>query len=183
VAALIWAVLNLALLSYFSFLPPFLAENGFSLAEGAFATSLLLWVMMVSMPVGGYWLQRSGRADAGVILFSALAGLATAGLAFAPMAVIVFSIVIGCLLGPPPGAIMAMPGRVLRRESRAVGFGLFMTLYNVVMVAGPVLLGALRDHFGAVAPVLVGAALFVTVAPLVALFRALQPHSSAVAAR
>ncbi|WP_188311976.1 MFS transporter [Salinarimonas soli] len=175
VAGFAWGTFNLALLAYFSFVPQFLAEHGFGLAEAAFATSLVLWVMIVSMPLGGHRLQQSGRPDTGVMLFSVAAGLVMVGLPFAPAAAIVFALIIGCLLGPPPGALLAMPGRVLRPETRAVGFGVFMTVYNLVMVAGPMLLGALRNQFGAVAPVLVGPALFMSVAPLTLLFRRLQP--------
>ena len=139
-----WAdlgVFNLGLIAYFSFVPGLLVESGYNLADGAFVTSLVLWLLMISMPVGGLWLQRTSRADGTLIAFSALTGLVMAVLSLAPSAALVLSCAMGLLLGPPPGAIMAMPGRVLRPETRAVGFGLFMTIYNITTAGGPVLAG------------------------------------------
>ena len=139
-------------------------------------TSVVLWLMIGSMPIGGLWVQRSGRLDSAVMISCALTGLVLAGLPLAPGAAILFAIAIGLLTGPPPGAMMAMPGRALRPENRAVGVGLFMTVYNVTTAGGPIVAGALRDQFGVSAPVLFGAALFVSVAPLTVLFRrALSP--------
>jgi predicted MFS family arabinose efflux permease len=183
VAGLIWGVFNLGLIAFFSFVPPLLAEHGYGFAEGAFITSLVLWLMMISVPAGGHWLQRTGRTDATIMLFSALTGLAMAALPLAPSVALLFACAVGFLIGPPPGAIMAMPGRVLRPETRAVGLGLFMTIYNVTVAGGPVLAGALKDEWGASAPILFGAALFVGVVPLTMLFRSLIVPASQIEAR
>jgi MFS family permease len=129
--------------------------------------------MIVSMPLGGYWLQRSGRTEAGIMLSCLFLALAMAGLPLAPAAALAFSIVLGVLIGPAPGAIMAMPGRVLRPENRAVGLGLFMMVYYVVLAIGPLAAGALRDVGGSAAPVLFGASAFLCIVPLTALFGAL----------
>jgi predicted MFS family arabinose efflux permease len=173
VAGLIWGSINLGLIAFFSFVPPLLGEHGFSPAAGAFVTSIVLWVMIVSMPLGGYWLQRSGRTEAGIMLSCLFLALAMAGLPLAPAAALAFSIVLGVLIGPAPGAIMAMPGRVLRPENRAVGLGLFMMVYYVVLAIGPLAAGALRDVGGSAAPVLFGASAFLCIVPLTALFGAL----------
>lgn len=173
VAGLVWGVFNLGLITYFSFVPGLLVESGYNLADGAFITSLVLWLLMISMPVGGLWLQRTSRADGTLMAFSALTGLVMAILSLAPSAALVLSCAMSLLIGPPPGAIMAMPGRVLQPETRAVGFGLFMTIYNVTTAGGPVLAGMLKDAFGAFAPVLFGAVMFASVVPLTAAFAAL----------
>jgi predicted MFS family arabinose efflux permease len=175
VAGLIWGVFNLGLVSFFSFVPSYLAQHGYSLREGAFLTSVVLWVLIASIPLGGRWLQRFAQPDLGIILCSALTGLTLAALPLFPLAAPPISLALGLLIGPPPGAIMAMPGRVLRPESRAVGLGLFMTAYNITNAAGPALAGALRDSFGASAPILFGAVVFLSVAPLTLLFRGLSP--------
>ncbi len=85
-----------------------------------------------------------------------------------------FCIAMGVAVGPPPGAILAKPGRVLKPENRAVGLGLFMTVYYVAAAVGPALAGYMGDRMGASAPVLFGAFLFMSIVPLVLLFRALD---------
>jgi predicted MFS family arabinose efflux permease len=67
-----------------------------------------------------------------------------------------------------------MPGRVLTPENRAVGLGLFMTVFYVMTATGPALAGAVADQMGASAPVLLGAFLFMCVVPLTMLFRAVH---------
>jgi predicted MFS family arabinose efflux permease len=125
--------------------------------------------------MGGYFVQLSGRPDAAIMLFSGLAGLALSGLAATTGMPLLFCIAIGLAVGPPPGAILAMPGRVLKPENRAVGLGLFMTVYYVTAAVGPAFAGYVGDRMGASAPVLFGAFLFMSIVPLVMLFRASQP--------
>lgn len=181
VAGLAWGALNLGLIAFFSFVPPLLVTHGFSSAEGSSITSLALWLTLISMPVGGVWLQRRGRPEGAIILFSVLVGIAITVLSLHPAAALPLAIATGLLIGPPPGAIMAMPGRALRPENRAVGLGLFLTVYYVAVALGPVLAGILRDAHGPSAPVLFGAALFLAIAPLTALFRAPSIPAPAVA--
>jgi predicted MFS family arabinose efflux permease len=175
IAGLIWGVFNVGLIAFFSFVPPLLVEHGAELPDAALLTSIGLWVMIASLPLGGYLVQRSGRPDAAIMLFSGLAGLALSGLAAAAGMSLLFCIAIGVAVGPPAGAILAMPGRVLKPESRAVGLGLFMTMYYVTAAVGPALAGVIGDQMGASAPVLLGAFLFMSIVPLVTLFRALHP--------
>jgi predicted MFS family arabinose efflux permease len=171
IAGLIWGVFNVGLIMFFSFVPPLLVKHGAELTNAAFLTSLGLWVMIASVPVGGYLVQRSGRFDAAVMLFSGLAGLALAALTAFPSLTLPLCIAIGVAVGPPPGAILAMPGRVLKPENRAVGLGLFMTVFYVLAAIGPALAGFIGDQMGASAPVLFGSFLFIGVVPLVMLFR------------
>jgi predicted MFS family arabinose efflux permease len=175
IAGLIWGVFNVGLIAFFSFVPPLLVQHGAELPDAALLTSLGLWVMIASLPLGGYLVQRSGRPDAAIMLFSGLAGLALSGLAAAVGMPLLFCIAIGIAVGPPPGAVLAMPGRILHPENRAIGLGLFMTVYYVTAAVGPALAGVVGDQMGASAPVLFGAFLFMTIVPLVMLFRTLHP--------
>jgi len=170
-AGLVWGVFNVGLIVFFSFVPPLLVEHGAELSNAAFLTSLGLWIMMGSVPIGGYLVQRSGRPDAAIMLFSGVAGLAVSGLAASTGVPLLFCIAMGVAVGPPAGAILAMPGRVLKPENRAVGLGLFMTAFYVLTAVGPALAGFIGDRMGASAPVLFGTLLFIAVVPLVLLFR------------
>ncbi len=170
IAGTIWGAVNLALILFFSFVPPLLMEHGYGLAASASVASIVLWLMIVSMPLGGQWLQRQARQYLGLGLLAAATGAMMAGLAFAPSMGIIFSVAIGCLFGPLPGAINTMPGRVLRPENRSVGLALFATMMYAFAAVGPSIAGLLRDHFGAGAPVLFGALLLAAAAPGTAWF-------------
>jgi hypothetical protein len=64
---------------------------------------------------------------------------------------VIWLIAVACLSGMPAGAIMTLPVRVLRPETRAAGMGIFYTLFYVGMGALPALAGMARDRTGNVA--------------------------------
>jgi predicted MFS family arabinose efflux permease len=115
------------------------------------------------------------------MVFCALLAAVMVALALAPVAAIPLGLALAALFGPPPGAIMAMPGRVLRPDTRAAGLGLFLTVYYVLMALGPAAAGVLGDRFGLAAPVLFGAALFLAILPLVAVFALVSRPTGTVA--
>jgi MFS family permease len=183
VAGLAWGAFNVGLVMLFSFGPPLLAARGYTVAEAAFVASTVLWLMLATMPLGGYWLQGRTATDTVVIVLCVGLGLVMAAFAYLPEMALALGVVLACLMGPPPGALMAMPGRVLRPENRASGLGLFLAVYFVVMAIGPAIAGTLRDSFGSVAPILFGSAMFLVIGPLVAAFGGLTRPAQVLAPR
>jgi predicted MFS family arabinose efflux permease len=170
VAGAIWGVFNVGIVLFFTFGPLLMVENGAETLGAAKLTSAALWVMLASVPLGGYLVQRSGRPDLAIVLSTALAALALAAIQV-PQLAPALCFVIGVCVGPPAGAIFSLPGRVLSPENRATGIGLFMTTFYAFNAAGPWLAGALRDATGsAVAPVMLGAAMFAASTPLLIVF-------------
>ena len=51
-------------------------------------------------------------------------------------------IALGLVCGQPAGPIMSLPARVLQPATRAIGMGLFYTVYYAAMMLGPVIAGA-----------------------------------------
>ena len=99
-----------------------------------------------------------------------LGGLA---LALLPVGIasVALGVAFGIAIGPPAGAIVALPTRVLSPEQRAGGFGVFYTGYYIIMAAGPALAGMPRERAGtAAAAVLFAAASMASIAPLLGLF-------------
>ncbi len=143
VAGVMWGNLNLALVLFFSFGPAALTALGVAPAAAAAWTGAALWVVMVSVPLGGLAVQRSGRPDAAIVVFCLLGGGA---LALLPASVLPLAmrVVFGIAIGPPAGAIMSLPARVLAPEHRAGGLGVFLTCYYAILSAGPALAGMLR---------------------------------------
>jgi MFS family permease len=57
-------------------------------------------------------------------------------------------IALGLVCGLPAGSIMSLPARVLDRETRPIGMGLFYTVYYVGMLVGPAIGGRLSVSAG-----------------------------------
>jgi predicted MFS family arabinose efflux permease len=174
VAGLIWGIFNVGLVLFFSFVTPLMLERGHSPLEAGALTSTGLWISMLSVPLCGFAVERGGCPDRAIVLFSIAAGIV---LALLPVlsGTVVLCALFGLLIGPPAGAIMALPARALSASGRAVGLGVFYTCYYGVMAAGPAIAGLLRDAFGTAAAALYfGGGLFLAVAPLLAAFHALR---------
>ena len=53
--------------------------------------------------------------------------------------------ILGSIFGPAGGLIMALPTKVLRDENRAVGMGMFFTIYYIGLGIFPAIAGYIRD--------------------------------------
>jgi len=88
---------------------------------------------------------------------------------------IVLFATIGIIFGPAGGLIMALPAQVLSKENRAIGMGIFFTIYYIGMGIFPAIAGYARDVTGnpAVPLILAGVAILFAVLALVG-FRVIQ---------
>lgn len=149
-AALIWAFVNAALILAFSFGPALLTERGQPLVAASGLTSLSLWTLALCAPFGGILADRTGARD-GVIL----CGLAVLGAGLIALRVglppVPGFVLIGIGTGLCAGPIMTLPAAVLGPATRALGMGLFFTLYYGVTLGGPVLGGWLGALTGSAA--------------------------------
>jgi MFS family permease len=173
VAGVMWGSLNLALVLFFSFAPALLIAMGVPEVGAAAWTGAGLWVVMVLLPLAGILVQRSGRPRAAIVAGGVL-GAGILSLLPAGIVPLALCAVFGLSIALPAGAIMALPARVLTPAHRAGGLGLFYTLYYAFMAFGPAAGGLLRQAFGTpAAAILLGAALFVGLIPLLGLFEML----------
>ncbi len=173
VAGVMWGSFNAGLVTYFSFVPAFLVEGrGMTMADAGGLTSLALWVGMVSIPFGGYVVQRIGRPSATIVI---LCTLAASSLAFiiAGAPPFLTCILFGLAIGPPPGVITSLPSRILAPAQRAAGFGVFYTCHFLLQASGPAVGGWLHDAGGGAAALLFGAMLFLAPLSLLGLFQVL----------
>jgi MFS family permease len=149
-AGLIWGLYNVGLAIIFSFGPSMLVERGWSIAAGGSIISIVLWVTVLSVPLGGYLADRSGRPElilaGGCIVFAMLmVVLPRSG------AVILTVAALRLVCGLPAGPILSLPARVLQPATRAIGMGLFYTVYYVTMMLGPAVGGACAKWAGSAA--------------------------------
>ena len=66
-------------------------------------------------------------------------------------AVVLIVIALGLISGLPAGPIMSLPARVLQPATRAIGMGVFYTVYYAAMMLGPVIGGACAKWAGSAA--------------------------------
>jgi MFS family permease len=170
VAGLLWGLFNAAFAVIFSFGPTLLVERGWTIAQAGSAISIVLWIAVFSVPLGGFLADRFKRPQtmlvAGCMLFAVLM------LVFAhSSAVISTLIVLGIVSGQPAGPTMSLPARVLEPATRALGMGLFYTMYYAPMVVGPMIAGAAAKSTGSAAAAFdVGAVALVMCPPLLWVF-------------
>jgi MFS family permease len=149
-AGLIWGLFNVGFAVIFSFGPSLLVERGWSIASAGSTISIVLWLAVFSVPLGGVVADRTKRPElvlvAGCVVFAMLmTALPRSG------SVILIVIALGLVSGQPAGPIMSLPARVLRPETRAIGMGLFFTVYYACMMLGPVIGGACAKWAGSAA--------------------------------
>jgi MFS family permease len=150
VAGAIWGLYNVGFAMIFSFGPSLLAERGWSIAAAGSAISLVMWLSVISVPAGGYLADRFKRP----FVLAIVASLVVAGLLAwltRSDAVITILVLIGLIGGHPAGPIMSLTARVLVRETRAIGMGVFYTLFYAAMMLGPAIAGRLAKSAGTAA--------------------------------
>lgn len=173
-AGLIWMLFNVGFVSLPSFAPEFLTTTGYTMAEASSLVSVVTWIVIPAVQLGGYIAERVGRPN--LILVTCFIGI---GLAICllpywqhPLALFV---ALGLLFGPPAGIIMALPAKVLRPENRAPGMGVFTTCSYAGGAALPALAGLSRDLTGnPAAPLLFGGASLFMAIIILGLFRTFQ---------
>ena len=153
VAGLIWGLFNVGFATIFSFGPAMLAERGWSIAAAGSIISIVLWLSLLSVPFGGFIADRMKRPQtvlvAGCVIFAGLM------LVFSRSGAVVASVVaIGLISGQPAGPMMSLPASVLAPATRAIGMGLFYTLYYAAMMLGPIVGGACAKWIGSAAAAL-----------------------------
>ena len=127
-----------------------LVERGWSLATAGSATSLVLWIVSISVPFGGVLADRTGKHTEIMLIGFALFAV---GLLMATRtdAVIPAFVLLGLVGGLSAGPIMSLPARILTPAVRAIGMGIHFTMFYAFVVAAPILAGILSTRSGTAA--------------------------------
>jgi MFS family permease len=135
-AGFVWGLFNAALAIVFNFSPTLLVERGWSLASAGAITSVGMFTVMATGIFGGYITDRTGRP----VTILAIATLFFIALlvAFPRFDGNVFIVAaIGCAVGFSVGPIMTLPTNALAPQTRALGMGLFYTIYYLCFSITP----------------------------------------------
>ena len=170
VAGMVWMLANAGYIILLGLAPSFFAEHGMSLATAGWVLSLASFGTIPVGPIGGWLGSRTGRP----MLITAISYLVVA-----PMFLLIpdsahpalLLLLLGAIFGLPAGLIVAMPARVLRPEQRAVGMGLFYSVFYAGLGVFAPFAGWVRDLTAIdTAPFMVSAVLTALTAVAVAVF-------------
>jgi MFS family permease len=173
-AGFAWGCFNASLVAIIAFGPGLLLARGTPLADAGRVVSLAIWVTMLSVPLGGLLTDKLGRPTLLIVTGSLVAAgtvllipvLAHAALAFC---------LVGLAIGAPPGGLMALLPRALPPERLATGFGVFYTVFYVMMAATQPAAGLVRDVVGdPAAPIVFAAAVMAATVIGLAIFRRIE---------
>jgi MFS family permease len=167
-AGLIWGLFNIGFAMIFSFGPTMLVEHGWSITAAGSVISSALWLGVASVPLGGLLADRSRRPSLVLTVGCILSAMLMVALPRSD-AVIPIIVALGMVFGLPAGPMMSLPARVLRPETRAIGMGIFYTLYYGTMMLGPAVGGALAKWTGSAAITLDFGAVLLLVCPVLLL--------------
>lgn len=171
---LAWTFYNMALITFVSFMPDVLVDHGYAPNLARSVTSLAMWAMLISVPLGGRLLERSARITVSIVvtLSAATIAMLTVSQAVAPE---VLCLALGIVAGVPAGALMTLTAEALSPDNRGPGLGIFYTWYYVGMTVGPAMAGWTRDLSSSTAtPIMLGAAMMACGIVFVGMLRLLQ---------
>jgi MFS family permease len=177
IAGGIWTVYTAGFSSFASYLPASLAFQGYGLTITALVMTIVTWGNVPGTLAGGGLAARFGGFNVFLIgTLSLVIGMVGTALTGGPVG---WAVLLGVVGSIQPGVIMAVGTLSARPEHRAVGMGLFYTLYYLGGTFAPALCGLAADHAGRPEAGLLAAAFISVLAiPLYMVHRALASHET-----
>lgn len=177
-AGFAWGCFNASLVAIVAFGPGLLIERGATLGEAGRIVSLAIWVTILSIPLGGFLTDRLGRPTLLIVTGSLVAASTMLLIPVLAHAVLAFCLV-GLAIGAPPGGLMALLPRALPPERLATGFGVFYTVFYVMMALTQPAAGLVRDVAGdPAAPIVFAALVMATTVVGLAIVRRLERRTA-----
>ena len=136
-AAMVWGWFNAGFAMSPAFGPAMLIERGLSPVAAGSVVSIVLWLSIVSVPAGGFLADRTGAPRAIIVVATLLSAGLILYAAASPAPALAFA-ALGLVVGLPAGPIMALPSLALKPAERAVGMGIFYTIFYLLMVCAPI---------------------------------------------
>lgn len=174
-----WGCFNASLVVVVAFGPGLLVARGTSIGAAGATVSALLWITLVSVPLGGVIADRWKHPALLIVVCTLAAGVVAMVFPLSPWPLATL-LAMGFIGGLPPGAIMALLPHAVRAETLATAFGVYYTMFYLVMALAQPAAGALRDLTGsAAAPVVFAGALMATTIVGLGLFRMIERRDGA----
>jgi dipeptide/tripeptide permease len=175
IAGLIWSAYTAGYSAYTSYVPSLMAMRGEGLVLTGIVLTIATWGNVPSTMLGGGLAARFGGFR--IFLLGTLAlvvGIGGTALVDWPVPL---AVLIGIVGSFHPGVIMAVGTLSARPENRAVGLGLFYSIYYAGGTIVPALCGRAADLYGSPAGALLASACISALAiPMYLLHRRLAAH-------
>jgi MFS family permease len=173
-AGFAWGCFNASLVAIVAFGPGLLIARGATLGDAGRVVSLAIWLTMLSVPLGGLLTDRLERPTFLIVTGSLVAAGTMLLIPVLAHAVLAFCLV-GLAIGAPPGGLMALLPKALSPERLATGFGVFYTVFYVMMALTQPAAGLVRDVAGdPAAPIVFAALVMAATVGGLAIFRRLE---------
>jgi len=173
-AGFAWGCFNASLVAIVAFGPGLLIARGATLGDAGRIVSVAIWLTMISVPLGGILTDRFGRPTLLIVSGSLVAAGTMLLIPVLGHAALAFGLV-GLAIGAPPGGLMALLPKALPAERLTTGFGVFYTVFYVMMALTQPAAGLVRDVAGdPAAPVVVAAVVMAATVVGLAVFRRLE---------
>jgi predicted MFS family arabinose efflux permease len=180
IGGVIWTAYTAGYSGYTSYVPSTLAARGYGLGVIGLVLVIATWGNVPATMWGGDLAARFGGLRIFLIGATAIAiGMLGTALTGGP---VYWAFVVGVIGSIHPGVIMAVGTLSARPENRAVGMGLFYTLYYLGGTVSPAFCGYVADTMGTPAGgILAAAALSAVTVPMYLLHRKLARHETMLA--
>jgi MFS family permease len=177
IAGGIWTVYTAGFSGFASYLPSSLSLRGYGLGATALVMTIVTWGNVPGTLAGGGLAARFGGFN--IFLIGSLAlsvGMTGTAMTGSP---VLWAVLLGVVGSIQPGVVMAVGTMSARPENRAVGMGLFYTIYYLGGTFTPALCGMVADYAGRPeGGLLAAAAICLLAIPFYVLHRALAPHET-----
>jgi MFS family permease len=171
IAGCAWMLINGAYLVMLSFGPVLLMEHGASIAESGQVVSLMSWVFLFALPLGGYLATRYKIPDA--VLVSGVLVCVVVGtlIPYTQIPMVTFTL-FGIAYAIAVPVVSSLPALVLKPENRGPGIGIFQVWYFAGSAFMPIAAGFIQVRTGgASAPLLFATGMMFAVLCLHGVFR------------
>jgi MFS family permease len=180
IAGLIWTAYTAGYSGYLNYIPSLMAERNEGLVLTGVVLTIATWGNVPATMLGAGLATRLGAFR--IFLFSTCALVLGIGGAAVLDWPVTFAIVIGIAGSLHPGVIMAVGTLSARPENRAVGMGLFYSMYYAGGAIVPALCGHAADLYGSPEGALLAASVISVLAlPMFLLHRRMAAHETMLA--
>lgn len=174
----VWCFYNIAFILVLSFSPEVLVAKGLTIISAGAIVSLASWLVIPALPIGALVAEKIGRPTGTIVISLLFVGLLTMAIPYTSADLVIFA-VIGIIFGPAGGLIMALPVQVLRKQNRAIGMGIFFTIYYIGMGIFPAIAGyTLEITANPAAPLFLSVLAIVLAVTALIAYRMLQSRNS-----
>jgi len=146
--ALVWALFNMSILSFFTFGIDYFRVRGFGPGFAGLLSSLPMIISIFLVPLVGLFMDRLGWR-AGLLFWGGIImGGSIMLIFYDPARALPWTILLGVGISMVPPVIFSMAGEVVPRDLVGLGFGLLTAIFNGGVFLGIPMVGSLKDFTG-----------------------------------